>query len=47
MEIICRLIQSIETRSQDNSVGGDVAGTGRLEHHLMAGSDAALNYAFA
>ena len=37
MELVCRQIQCIEERYKDKFCGGDTAGTGSLEHHLMAG----------
>ena len=37
MELVCRQIQCVEERYKDKFQGGDVAGTGSLEHHLMAG----------
>jgi len=37
LELICRQIQCIEERYKDKFQGGDVASSGSLEHHLMAG----------
>ena len=36
-ELLCRQIQCIEERYKDKFYGGDAAGTGSMEHHLMAG----------